>query len=248
MQSKLTSKLKGMIFSERPVTRSGRTPTKDEAQAELISDGAGPSSDGAAEAEPHKTQNPSLEEGAGSVKKQRNGKKKKSSMKKRESPEKGSLQRQNQLIRGHQKHDSTQQVHVCDYSVGGASNIEPIKHFIDSCNNTPIRNLTSKNSVADDMRVLLNVGGVRHETHVATLRNVPNSRLSRLADMHINSGRGKQEYFFDRHPSVFNSIIDFYRTGELHVPLEVCGAVVKRELDFWQIEELDIKACCWRHY
>ncbi|CAG5124322.1 unnamed protein product, partial [Candidula unifasciata] len=35
---------------------------------------------------------------------------------------------------------------------------------------------------------------------------------------------------------------------ELHVPLEVCGAVVKRELDFWQIEELQIKACCWRHY
>ena len=36
--------------------------------------------------------------------------------------------------------------------------------------------------------------------------------------------------------------------GELHVPLEVCGAVVKRELDFWQIDELEIKACCWRHY
>ncbi|GFN98561.1 potassium voltage-gated channel subfamily c member 1, partial [Plakobranchus ocellatus] len=35
---------------------------------------------------------------------------------------------------------------------------------------------------------------------------------------------------------------------ELHVPLEVCGAVVKRELDFWQIEEYQIKACCWRHY
>ncbi|RUS76625.1 hypothetical protein EGW08_015601, partial [Elysia chlorotica] len=38
------------------------------------------------------------------------------------------------------------------------------------------------------------------------------------------------------------------KPGELHVPLEVCGAVVKRELDFWQIAELDIKACCWRHY
>ncbi|XP_070196498.1 voltage-gated potassium channel KCNC2-like [Littorina saxatilis] len=36
--------------------------------------------------------------------------------------------------------------------------------------------------------------------------------------------------------------------GELHVPLEVCGAVVKRELDFWQIDEMEIKACCWRHY
>ncbi|XP_041356670.1 potassium voltage-gated channel protein Shaw-like [Gigantopelta aegis] len=99
-----------------------------------------------------------------------------------------------------------------------------------------------------DDRMLLNVGGVRHETHVSTLCNVPNTRLSRLAEAHIEAERDREEYFFDRHPAVFNSIIDFYRTGELHVPLEVCGAVVKRELDFWQINEYEIRACCWRHY
>ena len=66
----------------------------------------------------------------------------------------------------------------------------------------------------DDDRMLLNVGGVRHETHVSTLRAIPNSRLSRLAELHVQSGGGPQEYFFDRHPAVFNSIIDFYRTGE----------------------------------
>ncbi|CAL1530326.1 unnamed protein product, partial [Lymnaea stagnalis] len=114
--------------------------------------------------------------------------------------------------------------------------------------NTPTRRSKGLGDTTGDTRILLNVGGVRHETHVATLKNVPNSRLSRLASLHMSSGKGKQEYFFDRHPAVFNSIIDFYRTGELHVPLEVCGAVVKRELDFWQIEELQIKACCWRHY
>lgn len=36
--------------------------------------------------------------------------------------------------------------------------------------------------------------------------------------------------------------------GELHVPLEVCGAVVKRELDYWHVDEFHIKSCCWRHY
>lgn len=65
-----------------------------------------------------------------------------------------------------------------------------------------------------DERILLNVGGVRHETHVSTLRNIPRSRLSRLAEVHLDNGGGRQEYFFDRHPAVFNSIIDFYRTGE----------------------------------
>ncbi|GFO40748.1 potassium voltage-gated channel subfamily c member 1 [Plakobranchus ocellatus] len=64
-----------------------------------------------------------------------------------------------------------------------------------------------------DQRILLNVGGVRHETHVSTLRTIPNSRLSRLAELHLETGGGRQEYFFDRHPAVFNSIIDFYRTG-----------------------------------
>jgi hypothetical protein len=41
-------------------------------------------------------------------------------------------------------------------------------------------------------------------------------------------------------------VLDF--TGELHVPLEVCGAVVKRELNYWQITESHIKSCCWRNY
>ncbi|KAL8622471.1 hypothetical protein ACOMHN_034136 [Nucella lapillus] len=53
---------------------------------------------------------------------------------------------------------------------------------------------------------------------------------------------------YSRHPQ--SEIIPYSRhpQSELHVPLEVCGAVVKRELDFWQIDEMEIKACCWRHY
>ncbi|XP_046353503.1 potassium voltage-gated channel subfamily C member 3-like [Haliotis rufescens] len=115
----------------------------------------------------------------------------------------------------------------------------------DDVGNTPLK--VRRQSLTDDEEIVLNVGGVRHETHASTLQNVPNTRLSRLAENHLLGG-GKEEYFFDRHPAVFNSIIDFYRTGELHVPLEVCGAVVKRELDFWQMNEHEIKACCWRHY
>ncbi|KAL4235981.1 hypothetical protein ACF0H5_004369 [Mactra antiquata] len=38
------------------------------------------------------------------------------------------------------------------------------------------------------------------------------------------------------------------RVRELHVPLEVCGAVVKREFDFWYISENNIKPCCWSKY
>ena len=41
----------------------------------------------------------------------------------------------------------------------------------------------------------------------------------------------------------------FWRlTGELHAPLDICGSVIKRELDFWGIEEEMIEPCCWNTY
>ena len=67
----------------------------------------------------------------------------------------------------------------------------------------------------EEDRIVLNVGGVRHETHLSTLRNITSTRLSRLADQHMFSGIKKEMYFFDRHPAVFNSVIDFYRTGRI---------------------------------
>ena len=47
---------------------------------------------------------------------------------------------------------------------------------------------------------------------------------------------------------LFIARFSFRLPGELHVPLEVCGAVVKHELDYWQINENHIKSCCWRNY
>jgi hypothetical protein len=37
--------------------------------------------------------------------------------------------------------------------------------------------------------------------------------------------------------------------GELHVPIDVCGVVVRRELAFWQINpDKSVQSCCWLHY
>lgn len=119
-------------------------------------------------------------------------------------------------------------------------------NILDEIGATPVRK--NGHISGDSERIILNVGGVRHETHVSTLRTIANTRLARLAERHLRHKHRRDEYFFDRHPSVFNSVIDYYRTGELHVPLEVCGAVVMRELDFWQVDQHVIKACCWRHY
>ncbi|XP_074662926.1 voltage-gated potassium channel KCNC2-like [Tubulanus polymorphus] len=50
--------------------------------------------------------------------------------------------------------------------------------------------------------------------------------------------------FYDRHPLVFLTVLDYYRTGELHYPMTVCGAVVKRELDYWGIPQRKMQPCC----
>ncbi|CAL1528749.1 unnamed protein product, partial [Lymnaea stagnalis] len=56
------------------------------------------------------------------------------------------------------------------------------------------------------------------------------------------------DYFFDRDPTAFGSILNFLRTGELHIPTNMCGPALQNELEFWGIEEVDIARCCWTQY
>ncbi|KAK3585421.1 hypothetical protein CHS0354_020138 [Potamilus streckersoni] len=100
-------------------------------------------------------------------------------------------------------------------------------------------------------RIVINVGGARYETYKTTLKNIPDTRLSWLTN---TSGPNSDydpvtgEYFFDRHPGVFNMILNYYRTGKLHSPTDVCGPLFEEELAFWGIDEKQIEPCCWSNY
>jgi len=85
-------------------------------------------------------------------------------------------------------------------------------------------------------RVILNVGGIRHETYKATLKKIPATRLSRLTEALANYDPILNEYFFDRHPGVFAQILNYYRTGKLHYPTDVCGPLFEEELEFWGLD------------
>lgn len=58
-----------------------------------------------------------------------------------------------------------------------------------------------------DERIILNVGGLRHETYQATLKKIPATRLSRLTHAQANYDPLLNEYFFDRHPAVFEQVL-----------------------------------------
>ena len=50
------------------------------------------------------------------------------------------------------------------------------------------------------------------------------------------------EYFFDRHPGVFAQILNYYRTGKLHYPTDVCGPLFEEELDFWGLDANQVRS------
>jgi len=108
-------------------------------------------------------------------------------------------------------------------------------------------------------RVLLNVGGVRHETLWRTLERMPHSRLGRLrrsaADGADSLGTlcddfdpATMEFFFDRHPRAFASVLNFYRTGKLHLVDDICVLAFADDLEYWGVDELYLESCCQHRY
>jgi len=43
-------------------------------------------------------------------------------------------------------------------------------------------------------------------------------------------------------------ILNYYRTGKLHYPTDVCGPLFEEELDFWGLDSNQVEPCCWMTY
>ena len=97
-------------------------------------------------------------------------------------------------------------------------------------------------------RITLNVGGVKFETYISTLQNIPDTRLAWLTENMEQESSKRKEFFFDRHPGVFVHILNYYRTGKLHTPTDICGPLFEEELQFWGIDEKQMEPCCWENF
>lgn len=68
--------------------------------------------------------------------------------------------------------------------------------------------------VSRQEKVTINVGGVRHKTLWSTLEKIPGTRLyilSKLKEKDESYDAVEDEYYFDRNPQAFLSILEYYR-------------------------------------
>jgi len=104
-----------------------------------------------------------------------------------------------------------------------------------------------------DSTVYLNVGGKRFEVLWSTLGQYTSSRLGRLHDCNSHTAMleicdryilADSEFFFDRSPRHFESILNLYRTGQLHLMEGVCVQAFAEELAYWGLDDLHLEPCC----
>ena len=102
-------------------------------------------------------------------------------------------------------------------------------------------------SKRQDEMIVLNVSGRHFQTWRSTLDRFPDTLLGSsekdfFYDEHAN------EYFFDRDPDAFRSVLNFYRTGKLHYPRCECIQAYDEELAFFGIIPEIIGDCCYEEY
>ena len=56
------------------------------------------------------------------------------------------------------------------------------------------------------------------------------------------------EFFFDRNPVNFPTILNMYRTDKFHMIEAGCALVFQKDLEYWNVDEYSLEACCALKY
>ena len=91
-------------------------------------------------------------------------------------------------------------------------------------------------------RVVINVSGMTFETKAKTLSRFPDTLLGSPTRRQKYFNPAAQEYFFNRHRVVFESILFYYQSGgRLIWPEDVPGSIFTEEVEFFQLGEQALK-------
>ena len=93
----------------------------------------------------------------------------------------------------------------------------------------------------------INISGKLFLTTKETLSKHQGTLLSELDNLDSSYNHEKGEYYFDRSKILFDFILDYYRTGNLHIPKDMCISRVRSELEFWDLPQDCIAECCQEH-
>ncbi|KAG7228261.1 hypothetical protein INR49_009122 [Caranx melampygus] len=113
--------------------------------------------------------------------------------------------------------------------------------------NLPMPVAPTEKSKRQDELIVLNVSGRRFQTWRNTLDRYPDTLLG-SSEKEFFYNEETKEYFFDRDPDVFRSVLNFYRTGKLHYPRYECISSYDEELAFFGIVPEIIGDCCYEEY
>ncbi|KAJ8265581.1 hypothetical protein COCON_G00146800 [Conger conger] len=105
------------------------------------------------------------------------------------------------------------------------------------------------------LHAIINVGGLRYQLPWATLESFPLTRLGQLRPsasfdeiMRVcdDYDVARNEFFFDRNPCAFRTILTFLRAGKLRMLRETCALSFRDELLYWGVPEDRLEWCCRR--
>ncbi|CAJ0930862.1 unnamed protein product, partial [Mesorhabditis belari] len=120
----------------------------------------------------------------------------------------------------------------------------------------PLERNAHKNSVREpipDAMLKLNIGGSSYRIRSRSIVKFgPKTLLGRFVRMNHEHRRqwadwyfeDTDEYFFERVPRYFDPIYDFFATGKLHVPKDLCFDKFMAELRFWAVSKSKMDDCC----
>ncbi|XP_052075039.1 potassium voltage-gated channel subfamily C member 3-like isoform X1 [Mytilus californianus] len=97
-------------------------------------------------------------------------------------------------------------------------------------------------------KVIINVGGQTFVTKTSTLQRYPDTKLANISETCEHFDKTTEVYYFDRNPLIFQSVLDYYRTGKLHFLSNICVEQIRDELQFWEISTTDLGPCCWKYF